>query len=39
MYYNRHGLPYGKEDQTLLIDDELNKAFQNSKWSGFFLNH
>jgi hypothetical protein len=24
-------------DQTLLIDDELNKALQNSKWSGLFL--
>jgi hypothetical protein len=39
MYYNRCGLPYGKEDQTLLIDDEPNKAFRNSKWSGLFLNH
>jgi hypothetical protein len=27
MYYNRRGLPYGKEDQTLLINDEPNKAF------------
>ncbi len=39
MYYNRCGLPYGKEDQTLLIDDEPNNVFQNSKWSGLFLNH
>jgi len=29
-------LPYGKEDQTLLIDDELSKTLQNSKWSGLF---
>ncbi len=39
VYYGCHGLPYGKEDQTLLIDDEPSKAFQNSKWSGFFFNH
>jgi hypothetical protein len=26
-------LPYGKEDQTLLIDNEPTKT----KWSGFFL--
>jgi hypothetical protein len=31
MYYNCRGLPYGKEDQTLLIDDEPSKAFQNMK--------
>jgi len=31
------GLPYGDRDQTLLIDDEPNKAFQNPKWSGLFL--
>jgi hypothetical protein len=37
MYYNCRGLPYGKEDQTLLIDDETNKALQNMKWNGFFL--
>jgi hypothetical protein len=30
------GLPYGMEDQTLLIDDELSKAFPNPKWSDFF---
>jgi hypothetical protein len=24
-------------DQTLLVDDELNKALQNPKWSGLFL--
>jgi len=28
---------YGKEYQTLLIDDERSKALRNSKWSGFFL--
>jgi len=28
---------YGKEDQTLLIDDERSKTFQNPNWSGFFL--
>jgi hypothetical protein len=37
MYYNCHGLPYGKEDQTLLIDDEPSKVLQNLKWNGFFL--
>ncbi len=37
IYYGCHGLPYGKEDQTLLIDDEPSKAFQNSKWNGLFL--
>jgi hypothetical protein len=31
------GLPYGHKDQILLIDDEPNKAFQNPKWSGLFL--
>jgi hypothetical protein len=31
MYYNGYGLPYGKEDQTLLIDDEPNKTFSNPK--------
>jgi hypothetical protein len=36
MYYTCCGLPYGKEDQTLLIDDEPNKVIQNPKWSGFF---
>jgi hypothetical protein len=25
------------ENQTLLIDDEPSKSFQNPKWSGFFL--
>jgi hypothetical protein len=37
--YNCHGLPYGKENQTLLIDDELGKALQNPKWSGCFFNN
>jgi hypothetical protein len=26
VYYACQGLPYGKEDQTLFIDDELNKT-------------
>ncbi len=32
-----HELPYGKEDQTLLIDHEPSKEIHNSKWSGFYL--
>jgi len=40
IYYGCHGLSYGKEGQTLFIDNESSKAIQNSKWSGvFFLNH
>jgi hypothetical protein len=31
------GLLYGDRDPTLFIDDELNKALQNLKWSGLFL--
>jgi hypothetical protein len=31
------GLLYGHMDQTLLIDDELSKAFQNPIWCGLFL--
>jgi len=27
MYYNYHGLPYGKDVQMLLIDNEPSKAF------------
>jgi hypothetical protein len=30
-------LPYGKEDQTLLIDDEPDKVLWNTNWSGLFL--
>jgi hypothetical protein len=37
IYYGFHGLLYGKEDWTLLINDEPNKKLQNSKWSGLFL--
>ncbi len=37
VYYGCYGLPYGKEYQTLLIDDEPNKTFQNLKWSGLIL--
>ncbi len=29
------GLPYGKEDQMLFINDEPSKAFRNSKCNGF----
>jgi hypothetical protein len=36
VYYAYLGLPYGKEDQTLLIDNEPTKALRNLKWSGFF---
>jgi hypothetical protein len=38
VYYVCRGLPYGMEDQTLLIDDKPSKTFQNPKWSGFFWN-
>jgi hypothetical protein len=37
MYYACRGLLYGKEDQTLLIDNEPNKVLWNRMWSGFFL--
>ncbi len=37
MYYAYCDLPYGKEDQMLLIDGEASKALQNPKWSGNFL--
>jgi hypothetical protein len=37
VYYVCCGLPYGKENQTLLIDNEPNKALQNAKWSGLFV--
>jgi hypothetical protein len=37
MYYACHGKDYGKEDQTLLIDDEPNKVFWNLKWTSLFL--
>jgi len=37
VYSTCRGLPYGKEDQTLFTDDELSKAFQNSKHINFFL--
>jgi len=30
-------LTYGDRDQTLFIDDEPGKAFQNPKWNGLFL--
>jgi hypothetical protein len=37
VYYGCHKLPYWKEDQTLLINDEPNKVFQNPNWSGLFF--
>jgi len=38
VYYARCGKDYGKEDRTLLINDEPNKVFQNLKWT-HLLNH
>jgi hypothetical protein len=37
VYYACHWKDYGKEDQTLLIDDEPNKVFQNPKQTSLFL--
>jgi hypothetical protein len=37
VYYACHGKDYGKEDQTLFIDDEPSKALWNLKWIGFFF--
>jgi hypothetical protein len=37
VHFACRGLPYGEMDQTFFIDDEFNKAFQNPKWSGLFL--
>jgi hypothetical protein len=37
VYSTCQGLPYGKEDQTLFIDDKPNKVLQNSKSNGLFL--
>jgi len=37
VYYACHGKDYGKEDQTLLIDNEPNNALWNWKWNGLFL--
>jgi hypothetical protein len=37
VHFACRGLPYGDMDVTLFIDDELNKAFRNPKWSGLFL--
>jgi hypothetical protein len=36
VYSTCRGLPYGKKDQTLFIDDESNNAFRNSKSIRFF---
>jgi hypothetical protein len=37
VYFACQGLPYGKEDLMLLIDNEPNKALWNSKCSGLFI--
>jgi hypothetical protein len=37
VYYACCGLPYKKEDQMLLIDNEPNKMFQNPKWNSLFI--
>ncbi len=37
VYFTCWGLLYGKESQTLFIDNELSKAFQNTKCNGFFI--
>jgi hypothetical protein len=37
IYYGCRGLPYGKEDRTLLIDDEPSEVLWDSKWGGIFL--
>ncbi len=37
VYYACYGLPYKKENQMLLIDDEPTKVFQNPKWSGLYF--
>jgi hypothetical protein len=36
VYFACRGMLYGKEKQTLFIDDEPTKALQNPKWNGFF---
>ncbi len=35
VYYGCRRKDYGEEDQTLLIDNEPNKALQNLKWVFF----
>ncbi len=37
VYFTCRKPPYGKEDQMLLIEDEPNKALQNSHCSGLFI--
>jgi hypothetical protein len=37
VYYACCEKNYGKEDQTLLINDEPSKALWNLKWTSFFL--
>jgi hypothetical protein len=37
VYSACQGLPYGKEDQTLFINDKPNKVLQNSKSNGLFF--
>jgi hypothetical protein len=36
IYFACCGMLYGKEKQTLFIDDEPSNALRNPKWSGFF---
>jgi hypothetical protein len=37
MHIMLSGKDYGKEDKTLLIDDEPSKALWNPKWISLFL--
>ncbi len=37
VYFACQGLSYGKKNQTLLIDDESNKALQKFHCSGLFI--
>ncbi len=37
VYYACRGLPYGKGDQTFLINNEPNKALQNLNWGVLYL--
>jgi hypothetical protein len=39
LYYGCCGLLYGKQDQTLLIDNEPNKCYKISNGIVFFLNY
>ncbi len=37
VYFTCWGLPYGKENHTLFVEDELNKALWNFHCSGLFI--